>query len=435
MVNSSFTGSRIRERRQALRIKQADLAAAAHISASYLNLIEHNRRKVAGKVLVDIARVLDIDVTSLTEGAEEALLEALREAAAVSKRGTAESDRLEEFVSRFPGWAKLVATQRARMTTQDRTIEALNNRLTHDPFLAEALHDLVSNITAIRSSTSILSDTPDLEPAWRERFLRNITEETSRLIDGSEALVSYFDGQVQSEHPLTTPQEMLDAVLARKGYHLPELEGLASGKEQDAAIALLLAGSEALATPQARALAKWYFRVYAQLARDLPSGQVADAFQDTSDPAALAKRFDVSLEQMMHRLAVLPARDLGSEFGLIVSDPAGALVFRKSLVGFPVPRFGAACAIWPLFDAMARPMSPQRDWMETPPGRRFESWSVAAPIRRATFDTPPIFRAWMLIRAEENAAVDQPSRDVGTTCRLCPRSKCAARREPSILTD
>lgn len=434
MVKTSLTGSRIRERRQALRVKQADLAKSAGISASYLNLIEHNRRRVAGKVLVDIARALDIDVTSLSEGAEEALLEALREAAAVSKRGMAEIDRMEEFASRFPGWAKLVAAQRARMMTQDRTIEALNNRLTHDPFLAEALHDLVSNVTAIRSSTAILSDTPDLEPAWRDRFLRNITEETDRLIDGSESLVSYFDGQVQSDHPLTTPQEMLDAVLARNSYHLPQLEA-ATPADQESVIARLLDHNEALATPQARALAKGYFRIYAQLAQALPAEKVAKAFQKTSDPAELAAQFEVPLEDMMHRLALLPAGDLGAEFGLIVADPAGALVFRKMLVGFPVPRYGAACALWPLFDAMARPMSPQRRWMQTPPGRNFESWSVAAPTGRAGFDTPPIFRAWMLIRAEDGTAVNPDSRAIGTTCRLCPRPSCPARREPSILTD
>ena len=80
-------------------------------------------------------------------------------------------------------------------------------------------------------------------------------------------------------------------------------------------------------------------------------------------------------------------------------------------------------------------MSPQRRWMQTPPGRRFESWSVAAPTGRAAFDAPPIFRAWMLIRAEEGRDLDQPALEVGTTCRLCPRPKCLARREPSILTD
>ena len=47
MALSALTGTRLRERRQALGLRQADLAAQMGISASYLNLIEHNRRRIA----------------------------------------------------------------------------------------------------------------------------------------------------------------------------------------------------------------------------------------------------------------------------------------------------------------------------------------------------------------------------------------------------
>ena len=45
---TQLTGNRIRERRLVLGMKQADLAEAVGISASYLNLIEHNRRRIGG---------------------------------------------------------------------------------------------------------------------------------------------------------------------------------------------------------------------------------------------------------------------------------------------------------------------------------------------------------------------------------------------------
>ena len=45
----SLTGSRIRERRLALGVKQGALAQQVGVSASYLNLIEHNHRKIGGK--------------------------------------------------------------------------------------------------------------------------------------------------------------------------------------------------------------------------------------------------------------------------------------------------------------------------------------------------------------------------------------------------
>jgi DNA-binding XRE family transcriptional regulator len=48
---SALTGSRLRARRVALGLKQGDVATRAGVSASYLNLIEHNRRRVPADVL------------------------------------------------------------------------------------------------------------------------------------------------------------------------------------------------------------------------------------------------------------------------------------------------------------------------------------------------------------------------------------------------
>ena len=64
-------------------MRQADLASSVGISASYLNLIEHDKRRIGGKLVVDIAGVLGVESTLLSEGAEAALISALREAANV----------------------------------------------------------------------------------------------------------------------------------------------------------------------------------------------------------------------------------------------------------------------------------------------------------------------------------------------------------------
>ncbi|MEO2038381.1 MAG: helix-turn-helix transcriptional regulator, partial [Martelella sp.] len=73
MARDTLTGSRIRERRIILGLKQAELARRAEISASYLNLIEHNRRRIGGKLLLDIAEILGVEPAVLTEGAEATL--------------------------------------------------------------------------------------------------------------------------------------------------------------------------------------------------------------------------------------------------------------------------------------------------------------------------------------------------------------------------
>ena len=109
MSRDTLTGSRIRERRAMAGMRQAELARQVGISASYLNLIEHNRRRIGGKLLVDLATVLNVEPSLLSEGAEAALISTLREAAADSSTVQPEMDRVDEFAGRFPGWAELIA--------------------------------------------------------------------------------------------------------------------------------------------------------------------------------------------------------------------------------------------------------------------------------------------------------------------------------------
>lgn len=87
MAPSALTGTRIRERRTLLGLKQAELARAVGVSPSYLNLIEHNRRRIAGKLLAEIATELQVDVAALTRGAQAELLEQLSQAVAGGARG------------------------------------------------------------------------------------------------------------------------------------------------------------------------------------------------------------------------------------------------------------------------------------------------------------------------------------------------------------
>ena len=109
---ASLAGSRLRERRLALGLRQAEVAKAAGVSASYLNLIEHNRRRIAGDGLARLATALGLPLAVFEEGADSALIDDLRSAAATAASDgiEAEVDRAEEFAGRFPGWAATTAT-------------------------------------------------------------------------------------------------------------------------------------------------------------------------------------------------------------------------------------------------------------------------------------------------------------------------------------
>jgi predicted transcriptional regulator len=165
----------------------------------------------------------------------------------------------------------------------------------------------------------------------------------------------------------------------------------------------------------------------------MPPADVATLLEADEDPAALAASFGVGLAHAFRRIATLPAAPRGP-YGLIVADAAGALTLRLPAPGFQVPRLGAACALWPLFLALSRPLQPIRMVIEQAARQplRFVAWSVAEPSGPASFAAPRPVTATMLIRP---ATPDDPgpAMPVGTTCRVCPREGCAARREPSVL--
>ncbi|RBI82889.1 transcriptional regulator [Rhodosalinus halophilus] len=430
MARDTLIGSRIRERRMLAGLRQADLARRAGISASYLNLIEHNRRRIGGKLLVRIAEALEVEPSLLSEGAEAALLARLREAAAVQPGNRAEVDRAEEFAGRFPGWAELLADARRRIDALEDTVETLTDRLAHDPHLAASLHEVLSTVTAIRSTAAILAGTEELEREWQDRFHRNLDEDSRRLAEGAQALVTYLDSAADARRSLTSPQEEIEAFLAARDFHFPELE--AAGGEPDA-----LLDPEALTSEAARQIAARLLRRYAQDARAIPLDLAASVVADHgADPAALAEAAGTDLPCAMRRLAALPSALLPAPAGLAICDGAGALTFRKPLDDFPLPRFGGGCALWPLFEALARPGQPvARDLVQAGgEARPVRAYAVAAPARPAAFDGPPLMEAHMLVvpadREEDRA---RPPLAVGVTCRICPLEGCAARREPSIL--
>ncbi|SIO02373.1 helix-turn-helix transcriptional regulator [Vannielia litorea] len=453
MPKGVLTGSRIRARRADMGIKQSELAERVGISPSYLNLIEHNRRRIGGKLLVALARALETEPVALSEGAETALVDALREAAvdASGERGRsrprgramphprmseAELERVEEFAGRFPGWAALLAETRARVLEAERSVAALSDRLSHDPHLSASLHEMLSSVTAIRSTAAILADTPDLDRDWLNRFHRNINDDSARLAESAEGLVRYLDDGGGADAGAGTPQEEVEAWLGARGFHMEALEAGEAGRPE----ALL---DEAVATGvlrggAARSMAATQLARYAADARAMPLEPFAEAAHEAGyDPGALAGRFGVPVEAVLRRLASLPREGLPGEIGLVTCDASGTLTFRKPLSGFPMPRFGAACALWPLYTALTRPTLPVREVVEMAgrSPRRFTAFAICRPVGEPGFGVPQVLEASMLLLDEGFGAAREAGEvlALGTSCRICPREACPARREPSII--
>lgn len=408
-------GTRIRERRLSLGRRQTEVAHRAEISAAYLNLIEHNRRPVGEALLTRLAEALEIDATELASDREEALIGALREAAARAGDQPVELDQIAEFAARFPGWAAITALAVRRADALERRLVALSDRMTRDPYLLTTLHEVQSAVTALRSTATILAETPEIESEWRDRFHANLDSDSQRLSRTAQSLVAYLDSFEDEAVPMS-PQEEVEAWIAAGQPDPGDAAELASDAAQVMARDLLLA--------QARDRAA------------LPDAALAAAVDEAGasghdDPALIAARLGRPLDLVLRRLGMLRPGPW-AQAGLIVCDGSGATPYRHAAPGFELPRPGEGCALWPLFQALAQPQLPVARLIETAGGRRFSAWAVAERLLPMGFDGPVLSRAQMLFRPAP-AQDARPALGVGPACRICPRPVCAARHEPSIL--
>lgn len=437
MSQSRLAGSRIRERRLLQQVRQSDLAARVGISPSYLNLIEHNRRRIGGKLLINIAGALNVEPSLLAEGAEAALIERLRQAAAEAGEEGAELEQVEDFAGRFPGWARLMAAQRRRIAGLERAVETLNDRLTHDPHLATTLHEVLDTATAIRSTASILVETREIEPEWRDRFHRNINEAAQRLADGARSLAGFLDAADEEESEPGSPQDEVEAFFRARRGHFAALEA-----DSDAeAVPLpgdIVAQAPELVSASAQAQALSALNRYREDARAMPLAQVREVIAEAGpDPLMLVARFGVSLGRALRRIASLP--DIPA--GLVICDGSGTITFRQPVEGFVLPRYGSACPLWPLFRALSRPMVPLFEYLHQPgridePTQRrdFAAYAVAEPCGAPGLNREPLYEAHMLILPQTDGQ-REASAPVGANCRICAVPDCPSRREPSIMTD
>lgn len=436
MLERSMVGGRIRDRRVSAGLKQAELAKKAGISASYLNLIEHDKRRIGGRTLLQISRALDVEPSLLSEGAGAHLIAPLQEVAAArapSGEGNSqdvepELDQLEEFASRFPGWGGLLVELSQRTEALERTVKSLTERLAHNPQLAEALHEVISTATSIRSTAAILAETQELEPEWQMRFHRNINEDGARLAEGAEALMRHLEVSPDMQSDLLSPQDELHAFLDHHGYHFSQLEGWGARSRIDA----LVEAGDMLRTGPARGLARAVLAQYTEDARAIPLEDMRKQIARLgSNPDALAAATGQPLARVFRRLSMLPV-EVAGPVGLITVDGAGAVLLRKPVLGFTIPRTGPGCTLWPVYDVLGLAGRPVRQTLHQG-DLRLTALAVAEDLYPAGFDMPALRRAHMLLLPTDTDRAVGPSRDVGVTCQICPAVACAARREPSIL--
>lgn len=227
-------GFRISNRRKSLKISQAALARLVGISPSYLNLIENNKRDVGGALLQRVALHLNIDIDDLTGQAEQKLLQDLEEAYAepMVESLPFQPDERRQMVAQYPASAQAMARLHRAYTEAVASADAFADRLRSDPLLSQLLHQVLSGVTAVRSSAEILEEVADLDEGERDRFLASIGRETRNLGAVARNLIGHFENASASRRSVSAAREIDDLLIERTNY-FPALEAAAEGLRLD----------------------------------------------------------------------------------------------------------------------------------------------------------------------------------------------------------
>src|SRR3546814_20751661 len=99
-----------------------------------------------------------------------------------------EPQAIDGLVGRYPALARAVVTLHRAFLDRSQAMHTLADRLNQDPFLGEAIHRILTNVSAIRSISEILTSVDDVEAAQLHRFHAIPSEENTRLSAAAQGL-------------------------------------------------------------------------------------------------------------------------------------------------------------------------------------------------------------------------------------------------------
>jgi XRE family transcriptional regulator, fatty acid utilization regulator len=156
----------------------------------------------------------------------------------------------------------------------------------------------------------------------------------------------------------------------------------------------------------------------------------------------LAQLFGTSFEQTCHRLSTLQRDEAkGVPFFFCRVDMAGNITKRHSATRLQFARFGGACPLWIVHEAVAIPDRILVQLAETPDGVRYVSMAKGLVKPSGRYDRLPRRYAVALGCEAEHASefvyadgldlkASSAAARIGISCRICPRGDCDQRAFP-----
>jgi len=423
-----------------------------------LNLLEHDRRPVTAPLLLELARVLDVDLRVLSGGSADAeLLSTLTEifSEPLFEDHPLTAADLSAFVEANPDIARAIVRLHQGYASSRASLETLGHQLLDDP-------QELGNLDRARLSSEQVSDFIQR----RGNYFPTLETEADRLLadsggDGEDLfgrLTRYLERVHGVRVRIVTVGEMRGAVRrfnsAQRELQLSEVLRRGSRNFQLAVQAALLGSSGTLdeltidpklTSDESRSLARVALAGYLAGAMLMPYETFHRAAEaERYDIELLGHRFRVGWEQTCHRLTTLrrPGAD-GVPFYMLRVDIAGNISKRFSAAGIRFPRFSGLCSLWNVHAAFLQPGRVRVQLSRLPDGhtvlavaRTVQRHSVSYKALEAPYAVGigcDAADARRLVYADgldiENVAAAVP---IGITCRLCERADCTARAVPSL---
>lgn len=404
-AESPRIGAKIRRLRRARGQTQAALAQALGVSSSYLNLIEHNRRKITVALLLRLSEVFGVEIRELAEDAEGRLVAALMEALGddLFEEADVTNTDVREMVTASPATGRAMlhlfdAYRKARddlrglaeqfdgedddafdlgpRAPDERVGDFIQERRNHFPDLEEEAARLVADINRDRADEGAgvagigfgaLADY--LKRAFGARVMLLPPVPGPR---GPVEIRTRFDaenGTVELSNHLPVPTAKFQLARAL-GVHVAE-----------PVIAMLLKEG-GIADPPAAEIGRAALGNYLAAAILMPySRLLASAAGQRHDIELLQTHYGASFEQVCHRLTTLNRPgETGVPFHMVRVDPAGRISKRISLSGLHLPRHGRAEPDSIACQAFQTPGMVRTQITRLADGRTF--FSVAATVRK-----------------------------------------------------
>lgn len=449
-------GAKVRTLRRRENLSQAQMADRLNISASYLNLIENNRRPLPAQVLIKLAQVFHVDLHSFATDEDARMVADLYEAFAdpLFENDPLTSVDVREMVQSSPAAARAVLSLYHAYQSARQSAESLASRLSEGEQLSAVEHTHIPSEEVGELIQRRGNYFPELEEG-AERLWRDAKLDDDDLYRGLvRHLERQHNVQVRVARWGADPNTLRRFDRHKRLLTLSELLPTRSRNFQLASqICLLdhkqtldaLIQDERLSTDESRSLARVALANYFAAAVLMPYEPfLRAAREERYDIDVVGRRFRVGFEQVCHRLTTL--RRPGSEgvpFHMIRIDVAGNISKRYSGSGIRFARFSGACPRWNVFAAFLTPGMIRLQISKMPDGIIY--FCLARTIQKdsggyhAQHPVQAIGLGCQVQYARELVYSDgvdlrNPTTTipVGVTCRLCERTDCEQRAFPSI---